>query len=139
MYLFVYGTLLQNGNQFARYLNQHCDFIITGKIAGILYDIGEYPGLVIDHNADYVFGSIYQIRNAEVLKEIDIYEGVGADEEHPNLYLRINHSFETAEGPIDAWVYIYNLPVKGFPRITSGDYKEYLRQKNPPIVKPEDL
>lgn len=132
MYLFVYGTLLQSDNQFAQYLNQHCDFIITGKIAGILYDIGEYPGLVIDDNAGDVFGSIYQIRNTQVLKEIDTYESVGADEEQPNLYQRIYHSIETADGPKDAWVYIYNLPIEGLLRIPSGDYMEYLRQKKSP-------
>ncbi|MBD1364620.1 gamma-glutamylcyclotransferase [Mucilaginibacter sp. ZT4R22] len=132
MYLFVYGTLLQNDNQFGRYLTQHCNFIITGKIAGILYDIGEYPGLVIDKNAGYVFGSVYQIHNTHVLSEIDSYEGVGAIEEQPNLYLRINHPIETAEGIIEAWLYVYNLPVDGRPQIVSGDYMEYLRQKKSP-------
>jgi gamma-glutamylcyclotransferase (GGCT)/AIG2-like uncharacterized protein YtfP len=132
MYLFVYGTLLQNDNQFAMYLNRHCNFITPGRIKGLLYDIGEYPGLVINTNAQYVSGSIYQVNNAEVLTEIDRYEGVGADEEQPNLYLRVSHPIETADGPINAWVYVYNLPVAGLPQIYSGDYIEYLKQKKSP-------
>ena len=132
MYLFVYGTLLQNDNQFARYLSRHCNFIASGRIKGLLYDIGEYPGLVIDNNAGYVLGSIYQVGNAEILKEIDNYEGVGADEEQPNLYLRVSRPIETAGGQVDAWVYVYNLRVAGLPQIVSGDYIEYLRQKKSP-------
>ncbi|OOQ61825.1 gamma-glutamylcyclotransferase family protein [Mucilaginibacter pedocola] len=127
--LFVYGTLLQPGNEFADYLNQHCKFITRGKLKGILYDIGEYPGLILNDTTGYVFGNIYQIDKEDVLKELDIYEGVGPDEEQPNLYLRLSLPIETDSGSMQAWVYVYNRPIDRLPVIASGNYAEYLKFK----------
>lgn len=130
--LFVYGTLLQPGNPFADYLSQHCNYLTQGKIKGLLYDIGEYPGFILNNHAAYVIGSIYQIDNEAILKELDAYEGVGPDEEQPNLYLRLSLPVETETCVVQAWVYVYNLPVNGLPQIKSGNYAEHLAQKKSP-------
>jgi gamma-glutamylcyclotransferase (GGCT)/AIG2-like uncharacterized protein YtfP len=130
--LFVYGTLLQPGNQLADYLARHCKYLHHGKIKGTLYDIGEYPGLIINYTLGYVYGSIYETDD-EALKLIDDYEGYGEDQDIPNLYLRKLRLIETENGPVDAWVYIYNHPVEGLDKIPSGDYLKYLEQKNPPV------
>jgi gamma-glutamylcyclotransferase (GGCT)/AIG2-like uncharacterized protein YtfP len=132
VFLFVYGTLLQSDNEFAKYLRQHCSFYRAGKVRGILYDIGEYPGLIIDYTAGYVFGSLYLIDNEQVLKQIDAYEGVGPDEEQPNLYLRVILPVNTSEGIVDAWAYTYNLPVYSLKQILPGDYLKYIGQKKSP-------
>jgi len=131
-YLFVYGTLLQPGNQFAGYLSRHCTFIANGKVNGVLYDIGEYPGLIVNGGESFVYGSVYRIDKDELLKKIDAYEGYGPDEEEPNLYIRTMLSILTTNGSINAWVYIYNHPVDCLPRIPSGNYLEYLKQKKSP-------
>jgi gamma-glutamylcyclotransferase (GGCT)/AIG2-like uncharacterized protein YtfP len=132
VFLFVYGTLLQSDNEFAKYLRQHSRFYSAGKIRGFLYDVGEYPALVADNKAGYVFGSLYSIENLEVLFQIDAYEGVGPDEEQPNLYTRMYIPVETEIGPVDAWAYVYNLPVFGLSKIESGDYLKHLGQKKSP-------
>jgi gamma-glutamylcyclotransferase (GGCT)/AIG2-like uncharacterized protein YtfP len=130
--LFVYGTLLQPGNEFANHLARRCRYLQSGKIRGTLYDVGEYPGLIICNTSAYVYGSIYEIDD-EALKLIDAYEGYGEDQDIPNLYLRKLRLIETENGPVDAWVYIYNHPVEGLDKIPSGDYLKYLSKKNPPV------
>ena len=133
-YLFVYGTLLQPGNPFADYLSQNCSYVSPGKIKGKLYDISEYPGLIIaDNDHNYVRGSIYQLHQPEEnLKIFDDYEGFGPEQDQPNLYNRSIATIETGDGFIDAWVYLYNLPVDGLPIIPSGNYAEYIAQKKIP-------
>ena len=126
-YLFVYGTLLDTGNEFAAYLNNNCSIHTKGKFKGRLYDIGEYPGAVAGNNSNgYVYGNIVLIHNPiTVFKQLDDYEGFGNDQQQPNLFIRELMEIETAEDIIDCWVYLYNLPVKELVLIESGDYLEY--------------
>lgn len=126
-YLFVYGTLLSDGNEFAIYLKQHCTFYNKAKFKGKLYDMGEYPGAIADDNCGtYVYGSIYTLTNqSEVFKYLDDYEGLGNNQEQPSLFIRKVASIETNNGQIDCWVYFYNLLIDGFRLIESGDYLRY--------------
>jgi len=126
-YLFVYGTLLDESNEFAIYLKQNCSYFDKGKLKGRLYDLGEYPGAMADENyPGYIYGSIFELKNtAEALKYLDDYEGIGEDQKQPNLFTREMLKVETDSGRIDCWVYLYNLPADGFRRIESGDYWGY--------------
>jgi len=103
---------------------------------GILYDVGEYPGLVIPNDAEhYTYGSVFKLRHPEEnLRVIDDYEGFGTEQEQPNLYIRVIKPIETAGGIINAWIYLYNLPITNLPQITSGDYSEYIKQKKSPGI-----
>ena len=123
-YLFVYGTLLDESNEFAIYLKQNCSYYSKGKFRGRLYDLGEYPGAIFDENhPDYVYGSIFGLKNsAEALRYLDEYEGFGEDQEQPNLFIREMLEVETDGGRIDCWIYLYNLPVDDLAIIKSGDY-----------------
>jgi len=126
-YLFVYGTLLDADNEFAIYLNNNCSFYAKGKFKGRLYDIDEYPGAIADRNSTtYVYGSIFLIHNPiPVLKQLDVYEGFGDDQQQPNLFIRELMAIETVDSYIDCWVYLYNLPVEELVLIESGDYLKY--------------
>ncbi|WP_374949309.1 gamma-glutamylcyclotransferase [Mucilaginibacter sp.] len=126
--LFVYGTLLQADNKLAYYLKTHCTSLQPGKLKGTLYDIGDYPGLIISNVSTFVYGHLYEI-DTETLTLIDDYEGFGAEQEQPNLYLRKLFLIEASVETIQAWVYVYNRPAAGFPTITDGDYLKYLAQK----------
>jgi gamma-glutamylcyclotransferase (GGCT)/AIG2-like uncharacterized protein YtfP len=123
-HLFVYGTLLSGQNGYGAYLQQHCIFLQPGKFKGKLYDMGEYPGAVIqEDSSQYVHGSVYQMDDPEkILAFIDDYEGFGNDQEQPNLFIRILKEIETPSEPIECWVYLYNLPVEQFTQIKSGRY-----------------
>jgi gamma-glutamylcyclotransferase (GGCT)/AIG2-like uncharacterized protein YtfP len=125
-YLFVYGTLLNDDNEFAIYLNKYCTFYRKGKFKGKLYDLGEYPGAVLDNNDGYVHGSTFKLPyQTEAFKYLDDYEGFGNDQEQPNLFIRKVIIVETDSGQIDCWVYLYNLSTTDFKLIASGDYREY--------------
>jgi len=127
-YLFVYGTLLDEENEFAIYLKQNCSFYIKGKFKGRLYDLGEYPGAILGGTNGYVQGSIFELKDAEeVLARLDDYEGFGEDQEQPNLFTREKVLVETNNGQIECWTYLYNLSLNGFRIIESGDYVSYKR------------
>jgi len=123
-YLFVYGTLLDEANEFAVYLKENCIFYKEGKFKGRLYDIGEYPGAIVESGNDaFVYGSIFILNDTQsILKILDDYEGVGEDESQPNEFIRKLLTIETADKPIKCWVYLYNLPVDGLRQIVSGNY-----------------
>ena len=131
-YLFVYGTLLDEDNEFAKHLKDNCTFHDDGRFKGRLYDIGEYPGAIADSNYhSYVYGSIFTINNiTKVLKYIDDYEGYGDEQDQPNLFIRQLMGIEATNGIINCWVYLYNLPVDGFKLIESGNYLTYKNKKS---------
>ncbi|TWR25992.1 gamma-glutamylcyclotransferase [Mucilaginibacter achroorhodeus] len=132
-FLFIYGTLLQSGNEFGSYLQQNCSFVTLGHLQAQLYDLGEYPGIVISSKFDQeVHGSVFEMRDQpEILRRLDYYEGVGPDEEHPNLYRREIHPVKTNKGIMQAWVYVYNRSVEHAIDIPGGDYLKYLNKKSP--------
>ena len=130
--LFVYGTLLQAGNDIYNYLELHCPYWGTGTVNGTLYNVGEYPGLVIDKTGySPVFGKVYEVNEA-ALVTIDAYEGCGPKEDQPNLFLRKMHTIFISNRNTEAWVYVYNQAVQALEIIPSGDYLEYLEQKKSP-------
>ena len=126
-YLFVYGTLLDEQNKLTIYLKQNSNFYSNGKFKGRLYDLGEYPGAVLNKKyGGYIYGRIVELINPlETLKYLDDYEGFGEHHDKPNLFIRKTIPVETDCGPKDCWVYLYNLPVEGFRVIKSGNYAEY--------------
>ena len=123
VFLFVYGTLLEDGNKFAAYLKVNSRFYSHGKLKGKLYNIGEYPGAVITEGGNYIYGSILQLNNSEkTLSVLDDYEGFGDDQPQPNEFMRILAEVEADTVTLTCWVYVYNWPITGLPQITSGNY-----------------
>lgn len=125
LYLFVYGTLLSADNEFAIFMRKHSSFVKKGKFKGRLYDLGEYPGAIADHNAiGYVHGSIYLMNNAPLmLDKLDEYEGYSLGQEQPYLYIRQLIEIETNGRAIDCWVYLYNRTVDESKIIESGKWE----------------
>lgn len=123
--LFVYGTLLDNDNEFAVYLRDNGKLYAEGRIRGKLYDIGEYPGAVLsDEDNSYVYGVILKLDNAtEVLHVVDEYEGFGAGQTWPNEFVRVLTIAETEKGAAQCWIYLYNFSTTNLPQITSGKYQ----------------
>lgn len=122
--LFVYGTLLDKDNEFGAYLSANSVFISEGEIRGRLYDLGEYPAAVVDDREEnFVYGKIYQLRNAaDIIEALDDYEGIGDANPKPNEYKREQHPIETNKGDTFCWIYLYNLDSKDLKQITSGRY-----------------
>lgn len=122
--LFVYGTLLDEDNKYGIYLRDSSSFFAAGKIKGKLYNIGEYPAAVLlPKGEDYIHGIILRMDEPDItLSIIDIYEGFGEEHPHPNEFIRIMTDVETKEGPVQCWIYVYNLPTDGLNPIEKGKY-----------------
>lgn len=130
-YLFIYGTLLQAGNEFASYLQKNTSLYSKGKFEGSLYDIGDFPGAVAHASGKlFIYGSVVLLNDVAVLKNIDVYEGYGPKQPKPYLYIRKRIIAETDKGSVKCWVYLYNLPVTGLHQIISGDYISYKNKKS---------
>ena len=124
--LFVYGTLLNENNEYAVYLKNHSRFYSNGKIKGKLYDIGEYPGaILLPKGEDYIYGSILELDQPEnVFPVVDDYEGYGNDQPGPNEFIRLLAQVETSSALLNCWVYVYNLPIAGLKLIKNGRYSK---------------
>ncbi len=108
-YLFVYGSLLNDDNEFAVHLKQNCTFYKKGKFEGKLFDIGLYPGATADSGcSQYVYGSIFFVDDPKItFAVLDEYEGFGADEPYPNEFIRQLVDIEIVHSKkITCWVYL---------------------------------
>ena len=127
-YLFVYGTLRSAfGGPMHRALARQAEPVGPAWIPGRLYDVGRYPAAVAPAEPeDRVRGEVYALppdRAAEVLAELDRYEGYLPNAPDRSLFRRERVQSTTEDGRgYSAWVYLYNRPVQHLPRIRSGDY-----------------
>lgn len=76
-YVFVYGTLRHGEQRDISKLSPAPRLVGQGYVAGKLYDLGAYPGVVLGQ-ADplvYVYGEVYAI-DAEIERQLDYIEEV---------------------------------------------------------------
>jgi len=121
--LFVYGTLLDDDNKYGVYLRDNSRFYSEAAVKGKLYDIGEYPGAVLCDECDLIYGVILQMDDpGATLGLLDIYEGFGASQPQPNEFIRVQAEAQTTSGPVECWIYLYNLPTCGLILTENGRY-----------------
>ena len=131
-FLFVYGTLRKAfDNKILLSVSDNLQYVGIGYLKGVLYDLGEYPGMVIDKNGELVKGEIYKIdenRNL-VFQLLDEYEGYYKNEKKQSEFLRKKTTIRLRNGgQIDSWVYSFNYHTKDhLKKISTGDYIRYLR------------
>lgn len=126
-YLFVYGTLLPNQASEVRDLVRQMQRVGPATVRGRLYDLGEYPGAIIDNNSTtLVHGEVYRLpSNIGVLTKLDNYEEFDPDSPESSLFLRIKCFVRLFDGRIlECWIYTYNGDVETAPFIPSGKYAE---------------
>jgi gamma-glutamylcyclotransferase (GGCT)/AIG2-like uncharacterized protein YtfP len=124
--LFVYGTL-RKGFDPHQYLKSSARFLGKGRIAGRLYDLGEFPGAVPSElPGDEVQGELYELGDlGRQLKALDEYEEF--DPEHPekSLFVRQKVDVRLENGErFKAWTYFLPKEPARATRIRSGDYLE---------------
>jgi len=124
--LFVYGTLRRDTrNEMYHLLAHHASFVCDATYQGIMYLIGEYPGVIPSRKRnDMVKGELYRLPNPhDLLAKLDEYEECGSSFKVPTEYVREIATVTVAGGgETQAWIYIYNFPTVGLPRIESGDF-----------------
>jgi gamma-glutamylcyclotransferase (GGCT)/AIG2-like uncharacterized protein YtfP len=136
--LFVYGTLMVGADgpygQAARgRLAQEAPQRIAASTAGQLFELGQYPGLVLvndsaanapasDPATDIVHGQLLLLPDPlATWPWLDAYEGIAAATPDENEYVRILRNVTTASGAVlSAWTYVYRKPVLQQRRIAGG-------------------
>jgi len=126
-YLFSYGTLLP----------EHAPAEISaavsklrplgkGTVSGVLYDLGDYPGAVLNSSSDKkIFGTVFRLPDdATVLNELDRYEGFRPSAPSASLFLRKRHPVRLSSGRIlNCWIYEYNGKRTAAPVVPNGRYR----------------
>jgi gamma-glutamylcyclotransferase (GGCT)/AIG2-like uncharacterized protein YtfP len=125
--LFVYGTLRSDpSHEMFHILARHAKFLGEARVAGRLFDLGEYPGMVLQPNDNQVKGELYDVRPEhwdQVIHQLDQYEGCTDDDPEPHEYRREIVQAKLSNGrTVDAWAYVLNRPAAGLIEIPSGDY-----------------
>lgn len=127
-YLFLYGTLLPGcaPGEIAGAV-ETLRLVGEGSVRGGLYDLGDYPGALIDPRSESrIFGKIFELpENVEVLHELDRYEGFNPQAVADSLFVRVEKPVEMTDGrSLLCWVYQYNLDPVGARVIADGRYQK---------------
>ncbi|MGM8215458.1 gamma-glutamylcyclotransferase [Bacillaceae bacterium W0354] len=126
--IFVYGTLLKNERNHSFLEGATC-IAREAWTSGSLYDTGKgYPAMT-RHHTDRVYGEVYEV-TLEMLSKIDHLEGYFGKGKN-NHYERIEQVVFTDFGPVEAFVYIYDVSgTNDLEKITYGDWKchKYLNE-----------
>jgi gamma-glutamylcyclotransferase (GGCT)/AIG2-like uncharacterized protein YtfP len=118
--LFVYGTLKRNSPRKRHRLLRDARFVDVASMAGRLYDLGRYPGMVRErNNRGRVFGEVYEIPGDDprrALRYLDRYEG--------SEFVRRRAFVTLSDGKRRAaWTYILRDPPPRSARpVDSGTY-----------------
>lgn len=121
--IFLYGTLRRGASRDATRFYSGVEFIVTARVRGRLYDLGEYPGLRLDGTADWVVGEVFDVTPG-ALAGLDEWEGIPAGATEGGEYRRLRADVVTeGGGTLPCWVYEVSAErVAGAPVIASGDW-----------------
>jgi gamma-glutamylcyclotransferase (GGCT)/AIG2-like uncharacterized protein YtfP len=128
--LFVYGTLRRdNGDAIHSLLQKRARLVGDGTVGGQLFDLGEYPGLVLSPSAsEKVYGEVYELDPSVLevtIRALDDYEGIGSADPQPQEYRREAVRVNMDDGStLEAWAYVLSSVPNGCTRIP-GNYLEW--------------
>jgi gamma-glutamylcyclotransferase (GGCT)/AIG2-like uncharacterized protein YtfP len=127
-YLFAYGTLLDRhaASEVAPVI-ERLKPVGRGYIFARLYDLGEYPGAILDRSQRHkVFGRIFELPvDTGVLERLDAYEGFNPRNRARNLFVRKRTMIKRPNRrSLHGWVYVYNRDVNSSPIIQTGKYSK---------------
>lgn len=89
------------------------------RIAGTLYDLGDYPGLITG-GPGTVHGQLFLPPDPMLLAELDAFELHDPFNPEASEYVRVQVTM--LDSGVEAWVYAYNLDVGQAPVISSGSW-----------------
>jgi len=122
--IFVYGTLRRGSARSIFIRFPRSEFIADAKVSGTLYDLGTYPGLLLDESDSKVIGEVYEVDD-ETLRELDDFEASSA-------YLRKQVDIFVGTQRRVCWIYVPEQNPQFYldrTLITSGDWTEYGKTK----------
>ncbi len=117
-YVFAYGTLMK-GMVRANEMQEGSEFYCKGSTKGLLYDIGDYPGMALGDGV--VHGEVYKASDMfQFIQRLDWIEGCGGGDP---LFDRAIQEINTENGKVWAYVYHYARCLDSFVQIESGNWK----------------
>jgi gamma-glutamylcyclotransferase (GGCT)/AIG2-like uncharacterized protein YtfP len=120
--VFVYGTLRRGGARAMSGRFPNSKFIADAKVSGSLYDLGAFPGLLLNDSNSLVIGEVYEVDD-EILNQLD-------DIEASSYYSRKQIKISLGTHRKVCWIYEPNPESYSFHTlITSGDWIEYAKTK----------
>ena len=120
--VFVYGTLRRGGAGAMSMRFPDAKFIADAKASGSLYDLGAYPGLILDESNSSVMGEVYEVDD-ETLNELDDFEA-------SSCYRRKQVEISLGAHRKVCWIYEPDPEFNSRRTlITSGDWIEYAKTK----------
>jgi gamma-glutamylcyclotransferase (GGCT)/AIG2-like uncharacterized protein YtfP len=118
---FVYGLLMTGYPGFSKLeLSTRSRVVGPARVRGRLYDLGDYPGLLTSDDG-VVLGELISVLDPRLIDELDTYEMYDPGNAAESEYLR--RPVLALDRSVEAWTYVYNRPVTGFPIIESGDWR----------------
>ena len=125
-YLFTYGTL-HPGHAPEEIAPAVAKLRPVGKgfVHGVLYDLGDYPGAVLDPSSKQrISGTVFRLsEDADVLRQLDEYEGFDPGAPHKSLFIRTLHPVSLSTGrTLQCWIYVYNQKPEPAQILSSGSY-----------------
>jgi gamma-glutamylcyclotransferase (GGCT)/AIG2-like uncharacterized protein YtfP len=116
--LFVYGHLRrgQIGHRLLE-LEQRTQWLGEARIHGCVYDLGDYPGLILG-GEDIVHGEVIGFDDPALWALLDDYEDHDPEQPEISEYRRIEVGLLDESEP--AWVYVFNRPIESLIPIVSG-------------------
>jgi gamma-glutamylcyclotransferase (GGCT)/AIG2-like uncharacterized protein YtfP len=120
--VFVYGTLRRGSPHAMSIRFPGSRFVADAKVSGSLFDLGAYPGLLLDDSNSLVIGEVYEVGD-ETLSKLDDFE---SSSHYWRKQVKISLGTQTKK----CWIYAPNP--EAFSRdklIASGDWIEYARTK----------
>jgi gamma-glutamylcyclotransferase (GGCT)/AIG2-like uncharacterized protein YtfP len=120
--IFVYGKLRKGGEMPMDENFAPSAFVGNAAVNGKLYDLGRFPGLVIEESETKVIGAVYEVDDA-TLRMLDEVE---ASEQ----YYRQQSDVDLGGRTATCWIYLHDPEsCAGGKLIVSGDWIEHSRTK----------
>src|SRR4051812_24409868 len=91
--LFVYGSLRKGFHHPAYdYISRYFSFVSSGRIKGVLHDMGNFPAATPAIVESFIIGELYSIKNEEefswAIEQLDDYEGLHVEAGEIPLFRR---------------------------------------------------
>jgi gamma-glutamylcyclotransferase (GGCT)/AIG2-like uncharacterized protein YtfP len=108
--LFIYGTLHPDcAPREIAAAARRLQPIGPATIHACLYNLGEYPGAILDPTATPIPGELFTVPDAETLAALDAYEDFRPNDPTNSLFIRTKTTATTPDGSHHpCWVYVYN-------------------------------
>ncbi len=122
--VFVYGTLRRGSARAMSTRFPSSKLIADAKVSGSLYDLGAYPGLLLNESNSSVMGEVYEVDD-ETLTRLDDFEA-------SSDYWRKQVEVSLGTHRRICWIYVPEPNSESYSDrtlVTSGDWIEYARTK----------